>query len=267
MSLYYEPDPADENTPPQLPPLLRAEAVDTGDVQAKAVAKAAAGEVGLVCYAPSGPLLDFALTLAPEVDAATASQMHHALMVAVGDAVGALAPPEVVVTYQFPGTILFNRGVAGAIQLVQGPLAADQTIPAWMVVSARLRLTSQMDDLPLDYRMANTSLEEEGAGFISRIRLLEACCRHFLVWVHKWEEEGFRPVHDMWSNRTEKQVELRSADGRVADWLGLDEAGSGLLKLDGEACAVPVLSAADIFTVPQLDAGPQLNARPGEQSR
>ena len=49
MSLYYEADPADETTPPQLPPLLRAEAVDTGDVQAKAVARAAAGEVGLVC--------------------------------------------------------------------------------------------------------------------------------------------------------------------------------------------------------------------------
>ena len=120
MSLYYEADPADETTPPQLPPLLRAEAVDTGDVQAKAVARAAAGEVGLVCYAQSGPLLDFAITLAPEVDAAAASQMHHALMVAVGDAIGALAPPEVVVTYQFPGTLLFNRGIAGAIRLVQG---------------------------------------------------------------------------------------------------------------------------------------------------
>ena len=39
MSLYYEADPADETTPPQLPPLLRAEAVDTGDVQAKALAE------------------------------------------------------------------------------------------------------------------------------------------------------------------------------------------------------------------------------------
>ena len=63
MTLYYETDPADENTVPQLPPLLSAEAVETGDVQAKAVARAAAGEVGLVCYATAGPLLDFAVTL------------------------------------------------------------------------------------------------------------------------------------------------------------------------------------------------------------
>ena len=256
MSLYYEADPADENTPPQLPPLLRAEAVTSGDVQAKAVARAAAGEVGLVCYAPSGSLLDFAVTLAPEVDASTAAQMHHALMVAVGDAIGALAPPEVVVSYQFPGTILFNRGIAGSIQLVQGPLSADQVSPAWMVVSARVRLSDETHAMPLEFRMANTSLEEEGAGFISRTRFLEACCRHFLVWLHKWEDEGFRPVHDMWTNRIEKNVELRTTDGQVADWLGLDETGSGLIKLDGEATSVSVLNAAEMFITPQLDPAP-----------
>ena len=116
MTLYYETDPADENTVPQLPPLLSAEAVETGDVQAKAVARAAAGEVGLVCYATAGPLLDFAVTLAPEVDAATSAQMQHALIVAVGDAIGALAPPEVVVTYQYPGTIFL---IAALLVLLQ----------------------------------------------------------------------------------------------------------------------------------------------------
>ena len=125
MTLYYETDPADENTVPQLPPLLSAEAVETGDVQAKAVARAAAGEVGLVCYATAGPLLDFAVTLAPEVDAATSAQMQHALIVAVGDAIGALAPPEVVVTYQYPGTIFFNRGIAGVITMTQGPVSTE----------------------------------------------------------------------------------------------------------------------------------------------
>ena len=102
-----------------------------------------------------------AITLAPEVDAAAASQMHHALMVAVGDAIGALALPEVVVTYQFPGTLLFNRGIAGAIRLVQGPLAADQKTPSWMVVSARLRLSGEMQAMPLEFRMANTSLKKK----------------------------------------------------------------------------------------------------------
>ena len=256
MTLYYETDPADENTVPQLPPLLSAEAVETGDVQAKAVARAAAGEGGLVCYATAGPLLDFAVTLAPEVDAATSAQMQHALIVAVGDAIGALAPPEVVVTYQYPGTIFFNRGIAGVITMTQGPVSTETGCPAWMVVSARLRLSGEMQAMPLEFRMENTSLEEEGAGFISRIRLLEACCRHFLVWLHKWEEEGFRPVHDMWSNRAEKHVDLRVADGRTAEWLGLDEGGAGLLKLDGEAVAVTLADSAQLFAVPDLQDSP-----------
>ena len=119
----------------------------------------------------------------------------------------------------------YSTAVLPGRSVVQGPLAADQKTPSWMVVSARLRLSGEMQAMPLEFRMANTSLEEEGAGFISRTRLLEACCRHFLVWLHKWEEDGFRPVHDMWSNRAERQVELRTSDGRVADWLGLDEGG------------------------------------------
>lgn len=252
MSLYYETDPAEDNTPPQLPPLLHAEAVDSGDVHAKAVARAAAGEVGLVCYAPTGSLLDFALTLAPEVDASAAAQMHHVLMVALGDAIVALAPPEVMISYQFPGVLLLNRGIAGTVKITQGPVSAQTNCPTWMVVGAHLRLSSEMQTMSLDERMANTSLEEEGAGYISRTRLLEACCRHFLVWLNKWEEDGFKPVHDMWSNRTEHHGELRTADGRTADWLGLDETGAGLIKLEGMARSVSVTDAAELFGLPRL---------------
>ena len=69
----------------------------------------------------------------------------------------------------------------------------------------------------------------------------------------------------MWSNRAERQVELRTSDGRVADWLGLDEGGAGLLKLDEEACAVPVLMRLMYLSRPGLLAT-QLEHRPAEQS-
>jgi biotin-(acetyl-CoA carboxylase) ligase len=160
------------------------------------------------------------------------------------------------VTYQYPGTIFFNRGIAGVITMTQGPVSAETGCPAWMVVAARLRLSGEMQTMPLEFRMENTSLEEEGAGFISRTRLLEACCRHFLVWLHKWEEDGFRPVHDMWSNRAEKYVDLRVADGRIAEWLGLDEGGVGLLKLDGDAVAVNLAESLQFFAIPDLQDRP-----------
>ena len=57
MNLYYEDVPATDNEAPQLPPLLRSEAMEAGtDVLAKAISRAAAGEVGLVCYSQALPM-------------------------------------------------------------------------------------------------------------------------------------------------------------------------------------------------------------------
>lgn len=255
MSLYYELDPADADTPPQLPPLLKAEEVDLkADVHAKAIGRAAAGAVGLVCYGQRDDMLDMAITLAPEVTADKAIQVHYLLMIAIGDAIGAAAPPEVSVGYQFPGTILLNRGIAGNVRVSLADKPEDgQTIPAWMVVGLQLRLKADMDQKSLDYRMSNSSLEEEGAGFISRTRLLESCCRHFLAWLHKWEEEGFRPLFDMWSNRVEHKVDLISVTGQPIEWLGLDENGAGLLKAQGKAHSVSVLHADQFIRPVYLD--------------
>ena len=46
------------------------------------------------------------------------------------------------------------------------------------------------------------------------------------------------------------------ADGRTAEWLGLDEGGAGLLKLDGEAIAVTLVDSAQLFAVPDLQDSP-----------
>ena len=87
------------------PPLLRSEAMEAGtDVLAKAISRAAAGEVGLVCYSQAAHVLDMAITLAPEVPAARAQRMHYTMMNAVGDAIGALAKvgSEIQFSGQYP---------------------------------------------------------------------------------------------------------------------------------------------------------------------
>lgn len=86
------------------------------------------------------------------------------------------------------------------------------------------------DESGLEY----TSLAEEGAGFISRTRLIESICRHFLAWVHRWQDDGFRPLHDLWVQRLESGSEMVLADGSVAEWVGLDEDGAALIRLDGK---------------------------------
>ena len=114
MTLYYEDDPADQTTVPQLPPLLRAVEVPAGqDVLAKAVAVAATTEVGTVFYAERADRMQIAVRLEPDVPVRQAGQMLFAMMIGLGDSIGALAPPEIAVTYQLPGYVMLNRGRAG----------------------------------------------------------------------------------------------------------------------------------------------------------
>ena len=67
-----------------------------------------------------------------------AGQMLYAMMIGVGDAIGALAPPEVIVAYQLPGYVLLNRGRAGAVWIAADPAAGREDVPSWMVVGVRI---------------------------------------------------------------------------------------------------------------------------------
>jgi BirA family biotin operon repressor/biotin-[acetyl-CoA-carboxylase] ligase len=243
MTLYYENDPADNSTPPQLPPLLRAVSVPVGqDVLAKAVALAAGSEVGTVFYSENVDRMEIAVRLAPEVPKSQAGQMLFAMMIGLGDSIGALAPPEVAVTYQLPGYIMLNRGRAGVVRLVLDPAAGDANdVPDWMIVSAVVRLTASENDHQnwlKNARFEQTTMEEEGGGFISRTRLVESSCRHFLVWVNRWQDDGFRPLYDSWMQRLEESTPIDFEGGEQAEWVGLDENGGALVKLDGKPLSV-----------------------------
>ena len=89
MSLYYEDFPADDGAEPQLPPLLTAVKVPSGqNVMAKALASGATAEVGTVFYGEDTDVTDIALVLGPEVPLRKAGQMLYAMMIGVGDAIG-----------------------------------------------------------------------------------------------------------------------------------------------------------------------------------
>ena len=82
MTLYYEDVPADDSDVPQLPPLLTAVAVPSGqNVHHKAIALAASSEVGTVFYSEAVDRMHIAVVLGPEVAVADASQMLFAMMI------------------------------------------------------------------------------------------------------------------------------------------------------------------------------------------
>ncbi len=255
MNLYYEDVPPGEGEEPQLPPLLHTEKIASGaDVMTKAIGRAGAGEVGLVCYADDNDVMDIAITLAPEVPASQAEQMLFTAMNAVGDAVGALAPPEVGVRYRYPGDILFNRGFAGVVRLASAQVEdRSDDIPDWMVVSIQIRLNFKDDVQDAEYQMENTCLSEEGGSFISCTRLIESTSRHFLVWLHQWEDEGFKPIHDSWMKRRDDETMLKTVSGGKVEFIGLDETGAALISDQGEVQAIDISKANALFGKKALD--------------
>ena len=256
MTLYYEDVPADDNDVPQLPPLLTAVAVASShDVHDKAIALAASSEVGTVFYSEAVDRMHIAVVLSPEVAVADAGQMLFAMMIAAGDAIGALAPPEVAVSYQMPGYILLNKGRAGVVRVAVDPAASGGSVPDWMVVSAEVMLITHdvgEESWQQSSEYEHTSLAEEGGGHISRTRLVESCSRHFLVWINRWQDDGFRPLYDAWMHRldTESRIIVEVASG--AEWIGLDETGGTLVKLDGKPVSISPHELETVCGTPTL---------------
>jgi biotin-(acetyl-CoA carboxylase) ligase len=101
-----------------------------------------------------------------------------------------------------------------------------------MVVGIKLRLNNNLQVDESNIKPDITSLADEGAGYISRTRAIESLSRHFLAWVSQWEDEGFKPVVDVWNSRREetKVINLKAND--VVSWIGLDENGLAIVKLN-----------------------------------
>ena len=235
MSLYYEPDPANENDPPLLPPILTPiPVVKDVDVFAKAIAIAGKSETGTVLYSENPEYVEVAIILSPEIPKIKCNQMLYIMMVASGDAIGALAPPEVAVTYAFPGFIFLNRGEAGLVKVEIAPSNDDQSIPDWMVVGLKLRLNNNIEINENEINADVTSLADEGGGYVSRTRAIESLSRHFLAWVSQWEDEGFKPVTEVWNKRREETKVVTLKSGQEVSWVGLDENGLAIVKSNAQ---------------------------------
>ena len=201
---------------------------------AKAIAVAGKSETGTVLYSENPEYVEVAIILSPEVPKIKCNQMLYIMMVASGDAIGALAPPEVAVTYAFPGFIFLNRGEAGLVKVEIAPSNDDQSIPDWMVVGLKLRLNNNIEINENEINADVTSLADEGGGYVSRTRAIESLSRHFLAWVSQWEDEGFKPVTEVWNKRREETKVVTLKSGQEVSWVGLDENGLAIVKSNAQ---------------------------------
>ena len=154
---------------------------------------------GHVVWARNTSVMDWAIVLEPDVPLRSAMQMAPLALVAAGDCIGALTPPQVGLMFHWPDQILVNGGKAGHIEVAASTTDPD-TVPDWLVVRTAVRL--QRDDRvePGD-NPGITSLDEEGCPDLTRTSMVESYSRHFLTWLNTWTDDGFHPVHSAWLYR------------------------------------------------------------------
>ena len=227
---------------PLFPPRLRGEKAAGQRPMARAVAQAAIGtDPGLVVWDFDGTRLEAAIVLAPEEQLESAMAAVFAAALGLGDALGALAPPEVALHYDWPAGLRVNGARCGGLEAVASTADAAAE-PDWLVVGLDLPFLPAREGEP-GSTPGDTSLAEEGCAEIGPVALLESWSRHMLVWLNKLEAGGFGALHEHWRARAWRLGELLE-DGPEAGglFMGLDERG-GLLVKHGEATRLRPLSA------------------------
>lgn len=121
---------------------------------------------------------------------------------ALADALSAIAPPELPVTWRWPGTLCVNGGVVGGMRLALPPDATADAIPDWMVVGFELRL-AWPDSVITGERPGETSLLEEGFDELTPAGLTEAWARHLMANMDEWQARGTRRVAEKYLARLE----------------------------------------------------------------
>lgn len=223
---------------PRFPPLLSASAVSAPDTaRAAAIRGAAAGKLGAgdVVWSRHTAIAEMAIVLEPDVAFEKAQQMLPLVQVALGDALGLLAPPQLPITWRWPFAIEVNGAKAGEAFISAAACALD-AVPDWLVVGFALRLLHDDRTREPGETPDLTTLREEGAGDVDRNALLEAFAGFFLTRLDTWTDRGFRPIHDEWLYRAsgrEVPVDFVTSQGSVrGTLLGLDEAAGAIVKLD-----------------------------------
>lgn len=178
---------------------------------------------------PAGNLY-LSLIVRPDCPPAEALQLGFAAAVALGAALAGIVPPMTELRYKWPNDVLLNgRKVAGI--LMESSIKGGGSLD-WLVLGLGLNIA----DHPRESRFPATSLKAEGVDPISVEDALELFCRHFLLWVSRWLEDGFDPVLKAWmgyayalGEKIEVRLGEETVTGRFAE---LDPSGALILETD-----------------------------------
>lgn len=187
-------------------------------------------EDGLLVLADRADRLLLALLLEPDRPRSSSLLVFYAHANAVGDALAALLPPLLPVTFGWPASVLVDGANVGRLRLAIADCGGSE-VPPWLVLGIELELAGGPGE-PGE-RPEQAGLAELGALDLDPARLTEAWSRHFLTWLERFEREGFEPVRLVWNARCHdrgRRIELHLGGQIYAGAVvGLD--GEGALRI------------------------------------
>jgi biotin/lipoate A/B protein ligase family protein len=196
-----------------LPPSFRLVTLrEVGDAFAHAVAHAAELGAGTLVFVGRFDVAEFAVILEPDEPLARARRVFYAGMVALGDALAALAPPKKPITIAWPGAVYIDGGLVGGGRLAWPEHDDEHAPPAWLVFGAGIRTVSLTEEEAGLHSLA-TALEQEGFDAGAE-RLVEGFARHLMVTIDRWQDAGFAPIGRQYLARLKPE---RAARGKICD--------------------------------------------------
>ena len=177
-----------------LPPPFRLLTLrEGGDAFAHAMSIAGEAGAGTLVWVGRFDVVEFALVVEPDEPLRAARRTVYAGMVALADALLVHAPPEKLITFEWPDAIFVDGGLIGGGRLGWPHGAAEDARPDWLVFGATVRTATTAAGEP-GLRPFAAALEDEGFDELGSGRLIEGFARHFMVALDAWQESGFATV-------------------------------------------------------------------------
>jgi biotin-(acetyl-CoA carboxylase) ligase len=184
---------------------------EAGDAFAHAKAIASDKGAGTLVWARRFGLAEFAVVLEPEEKLGLARRAVYAGMNALGDVLSAHAPPQCVVSLDWPDRACVDGVLVGGVRLAW-PKGSEDAPPDWMVLGVMIRTVVMNANEP-GFRLSAGGLDEHGFEELSPGALIEDWTRYFLRELAEWQEQGFAAARMRWLARAEKSEISISDDG------------------------------------------------------
>ena len=159
-------------------------------------------------------------------------------MLGLGDALGALVPPVVALTFGWPDRIEINGGVVGGVRMASARTEKPSDVPDWIVIGFGVAMRRARADGPEPgHRPGHTTLADEGCARSQTIDLVEHFAAISSAWINRWQQDGVAPVRQAWLSRAaglSSSIEVGSGQHKKQGiFTGLTDTGSIRLMRNG----------------------------------